>query len=249
MSSPRDPARLLSPRRIVCLIGVAAAVLLLETSPNKPASAVPKRLTGVAAPVSAAPPPQRPRSPSKPDKGKFLVASRDLVDPNFIETVVLLVDFNEKGAMGIVINRDTDIPLSEILPDMEALRGRTETVFRGGPVATDGLMLLVRSPDVLEGAEHVFGDVYVTASRELLESLAAENGQRYRAYAGYAGWGPGQLLLEIEAGSWHIVSAQAATVFDPSPAQVWKQLIRGLSLQFARVLMPRPAAAANRLCL
>jgi putative transcriptional regulator len=167
------------------------------------------------------------------------VASRDLEDPNFTETVILLLDYNEKGAMGLVINRDTDVRLSELLPEVNGLRKRTETVFVGGPVGRDSLMLLVRSREPLEGAQFVFRDVYVTASQELLEELAAEaSGPRYRAYVGYAGWGAGQLDLEIERGNWHIVPAQTAMVFDPSPAQVWKQLIRSLSVQFAGLSPP-----------
>jgi putative transcriptional regulator len=167
------------------------------------------------------------------------VASRDLEDPNFIETVILLLDYSEKGTMGLILNRTTDVRLSELLPEVEALQSRTETVFAGGPVGRDALMLLVRSREPLEEAKFVFRDVYVTASADLLEELAAEDGNpRYRAFVGYAGWGPGQLDIEIERGSWHIVPGQAATVFDPSPAQIWKQLIRSLSMQFASLRAP-----------
>jgi len=244
MGSPSDRPRLLLPRPLTFLtgaflIGTTVAAGLLATSAGKAVSLVLKPLEMEGVYVSASYPLQRPRSASKPAKGKFLVASRDLADPNFVETVILLLDYNEKGAMGVVINRNADVRLSELLPDLEALRGRTETVFRGGPVGRDSLMILVRSRELLREAQHVFADVYVTSSRELLEELAAEaDGPRYRAYVGYAGWGAGQLDFEVETGSWHIVPAQAATVFDPAPAQIWKQLIRSLSMQFARLSLP-----------
>ena len=238
MGSLRRPAWRFSLVPIVSLIG-ALAILLPETVPHSAGSAVALRPTAGASRFSAAAPPQQQRPSSKPAKGTFLVASRDLEDPNFIETVILLLDYSEKGAMGLILNRTTDVLLSELLPEVEALRNRTETVFAGGPVGRDALMLLVRSREPLEEAKFVFRDVYVTASADLLEELAAEAGNpRYRAYVGYAGWGAGQLDFEVETGSWHIVPAQAATVFDPSPAQIWKQLIRSLSMQFASLRAP-----------
>ncbi len=231
---------------IAFLIGVAA--MRPPESVVSPAdSPVALRTAASPSPFLAASPPQQPRPSSKLAKGRFLVASRDLEDPNFVETVILLLDYSGKSAMGLVINRNTDVRLAELLPEVEGLKNRTETVFAGGPVGRDALMLLVRSREPLEEAKFVFQDVYVTASPNLLEELAAEAGNpRYRAYVGYAGWGAGQLDFEVAMGSWHIVPAQAATVFDSSPAQIWKQLMRSLTMQFASLPLPEAQRRVGR---
>jgi putative transcriptional regulator len=163
-----------------------------------------------------------------------LVAARDLIDPNFAETVVLLLAYDSKGAMGLIINRETGVRLSELLPELRAAGQRDTPVFAGGPVSIDSLLLLVRSAESIDSAEHVFEDVYTSASRELLGELTTRPGsRRYRAYAGYAGWGPGQLEREVETGSWRILPASTADVFDSSPAEVWQRLIRRATVMFA----------------
>ena len=101
--------------------------------------------------------------------GSFLVASRGLLDPNFSHTVVLLVDYNEKGAMGLIINRPTEVKLGEMVTDVEGVEGSQKTVWVGGPVAHWQMVLLVRSAVELEGAEQIFEDIHFTASREVLE--------------------------------------------------------------------------------
>jgi putative transcriptional regulator len=166
-----------------------------------------------------------------------LVAARDLIDPNFAESVVLLLAYDSKGAMGLIVNRETGVKLSELLPELEFKTGdqRDSEVFAGGPVSTNSLLLLVRSAQPIDSAEHVFENVYTSASRELLEELTTRPGlRRYRAYAGYAGWGPGQLEREVETGSWRILAASADTVFDSSPGEVWQKLIRRAAVLFAR---------------
>lgn len=182
-------------------------------------------------------PPQQDRDP-KLGKGQFLVAGRELHDRNFGESVVLLVGYNQTGTMGLIINRETRVRLPEILPEVEALRSRADRVFMGGPVSTDGMMLLIRARNKPPETELVFGDVYISSSRELLAQLVAEGGQpSFRAYVGYAGWSPGQLEMEIRTGSWQVMRGSADVVFDPAPAEVWPRLIERSRLQFA---MARP---------
>jgi putative transcriptional regulator len=166
-----------------------------------------------------------------------LIAARDLIDPNFTESVVLLLAYDSKGAMGLIVNRETGVKLSELLPELEFETGDQPgpEVFAGGPVSTNSLLLLVRSAEPIDSAEHVFENVYTSASRELLEELATRPGlRRYRAYAGYAGWGPGQLEREVETGSWRILAANSADVFDSSPGEVWRRLIRRAAVLFAK---------------
>jgi len=143
---------------------------------------------------------------------------------------VLLLDYNENGALGVIINRPTRVKLSEMVGDLEAAQERPETVFVGGPVAHWQLVVLVRSKRELEGAERVFEDIHFTASRVVLEQVLDDN-QEFRPYAGYAGWGAGQLEDEIDRGSWHVLPGEPDMVFDAAPLELWRELIaRGEAL-------------------
>ena len=164
--------------------------------------------------------------------GSFLVASRDLLDPNFSHTVVLLLDYSDNGALGLIINRPTEVKLGELVTDLEGVQERPETVWVGGPVAHGQMVLLLRSKKEIEGARRVFENVHFTASRLVLERLL-ESDNEFRVYAGYAGWGAGQLEGEIDRGSWHVLPGAADMVFDPSPLELWRELITRGEAQWA----------------
>jgi putative transcriptional regulator len=175
-------------------------------------------------------------------KGKFLVASRRLGDPNFAETVVLLIDYNRQGALGVVINRPAAERLSTLLPTIEGLQGRADVIFLGGPVGRDQLLILARAPHQPEESQPVFADVYTIAGQTALERLIHERGAdvKFRAYVGYAGWGAGQLDFEMLQGGWHVVPADAATVFDKPPSEIWPDLIRRGEAQWVLRQSPEP---------
>jgi putative transcriptional regulator len=164
-------------------------------------------------------------------KGRFLVASRTLIDPNFAETVILLLSADARGAMGVAINRQTPVKLASVLPDIKELRGRPDRVFVGGPVAGNAMVLLIRAQKAPTKSEQVVDDVYVTGSLTALHEALARKGRtdRLHAYAGYAGWGPGQLEREVARGDWFVGSADAATVFDMPPDDIWPKLIERFS--------------------
>lgn len=164
--------------------------------------------------------------------GSFLVASRSLLDPNFDRTVVFLLDYNENGALGVIINRPTPVKLGEMVTDLEGVETRPETVGVGGPVAHWQLVMLIRSATDLEGAERVFEDVYFTASRLVLEEVL-ESESEFRIYAGYAGWGAGQLENEIDRGSWHVLPGDPEMIFDPAPQELWRELVTRGEAQWA----------------
>jgi len=177
-------------------------------------------------------PPERPAlRPPELDKGVFLVASPELRDPNFFHTVVLLVEYDQNGAMGLVINRPTEIALTKALPHVGELEDRADRVYFGGPVARDTVLLLVRSAAEPSDASHVFADIYVSLSARTLREVLREQGRRdtFQAYAGYAGWAPGQLEDEIDRGDWHLSRADAEMVFRSDPEQLWPELIRRTS--------------------
>lgn len=184
--------------------------------------------------------PGRSQSEAELAKGKFLVASRHLRDPNFSETVILLIDYDWHGAMGLVINRPTEVKLSTVLPGIEGLQQRRDTVYIGGPVARSQMLLLIRSGSQPEGSRRVFADIYVSSSRTVLQQMIdnANAGERFRVYAGYAGWAPGQLDQEVSRGDWHVLPADAETVFDKAPSEIWPELILRSSVEWARVQEP-----------
>ena len=166
--------------------------------------------------------------------GKFLVASRELGDPNFAETVVLLVHYDEEdGAVGLIVNRRTDVPLSRVFP--EQAKGRTDPVYMGGPVQPASALALLKSADKPKDANRVIAGVYLISGKALLEKtlVAKADPDAFHVYLGYAGWGRGQLEHEVGLGAWHILPADAATVFHSDPDSVWPRLIRQTELRIA----------------
>lgn len=175
----------------------------------------------------------------KPSKGKFLVASRQLLDPNFSKTVILLIEYHRQGAMGVIINRPTELKLSKVLPDVDGLQQRPDTIYLGGPVAKNQLLLLIRTASPPEGSHHVFNDIYVSSSQTVIQRMLEDpnSGDRFRVYAGYAGWAPGQLDHEISRGGWHVLQGDVETVFDKSAPEIWPALIHRSSARWVRVLV------------
>jgi len=167
--------------------------------------------------------------------GRLLVASRELADPHFVQTVVLLVRYDAQGVVGLILNRRTDVPLSRVLEDVKAAKGRSDPVYLGGPVELPAVSALLRSPTKIEGAEKVFGGVYLIAAKPLFEQTisARPDPGAFHVYLGYAGWTKEQLRMEVELGSWFIFPADASTVFSEDPDSLWPQLIRKTELKLA----------------
>lgn len=160
-------------------------------------------------------------------QGSFLVAARQLRDPNFTQSVVFLIQYDKTGAMGVVINRPTEVKLSAVLTDVKALQKRSDKVFWGGPVENNQLLLLFRSDVQPKESMQVFQDVFVGSSPRIIEHMlnnkTGEN--RFRVFAGYAGWAPRQLDQEVNRGDWHILPAKADIIFNQKPAEIWPELI------------------------
>jgi putative transcriptional regulator len=181
---------------------------------------------GVGSVPAAMAPDARPPRPA-PARGMFLIADRKLVDANFSQSVVLLLEYDAKGALGLIVNRPTQIPLKDLLPDIEELQALTDTVYLGGPVSKDHVVLLMRSEQHPPGAGRVFADTYASSSMNTLRQAASEgrHSDTFRAYVGYAGWGPGQLDGEIARGDWYLSAADEATLFDAASETIWPRLI------------------------
>jgi putative transcriptional regulator len=171
------------------------------------------------------------RTLDSPAKGNFLVASRSIRDPRFAETVILLIEYGPGGAMGLMINRPSRIKLSSVLPKIKGLKQRADTVYFGGPVNTSQMFLLIRSRSLPRDSVHIFEDIYASASLSELERLTENPSPdgKFHAYAGYAGWGPGQLDRELLRGDWHVLRADSRSVFDKKPSDLWQELIGKVS--------------------
>jgi putative transcriptional regulator len=177
-------------------------------------------------------------------KGVFLVASPQLQDPNFRQTVVLLCEHGSKGTVGIIVNRQTDLLLSEVLPDLTTLKGTSYRLFWGGPVQPTAVLMLFRVVHPPGESRPVMEGVFLGGNPDLLDRLIMhpEPTETFHAYAGYAGWGPGQLEAEMASGAWATVKADSKTVFDKDPAQLWPDLLERLTAP--RVLTDSPQATS-----
>ena len=160
----------------------------------------------------------------------ILIAVPQMDDPNFSRSVVLLIEHNESGAMGIVVNRPSEIGLSDIGQEhgME-VHGEAGNAFIGGPVQRERGFLVHRRPEVGDSVQ-LKDDVYLSVSTDALRALLAGDPTAYRLCLGYAGWGAGQLEREMEAGGWLNSSITSKRLFDTPVEKIWDAVIRDLGI-------------------
>jgi putative AlgH/UPF0301 family transcriptional regulator len=184
------------------------------------------------------------KNPQDLGVGKLLVASRSLGDPDFARTVILLVRYDEKGALGLILNRRTDVPLSRVL-DLEAAKDRSDPVYLGGPVGPSAVFALFKSSAKMEKAENIFSGVYLISDKALFEQTisARPDPGVFHVYLGYAGWTQDQLRTEAQLGAWFVLPADAATIFNSNPDSLWLQMIQKTELQLAKA---EPLAEASQ---
>ncbi|HSE08748.1 MAG TPA: YqgE/AlgH family protein [Nocardioidaceae bacterium] len=163
--------------------------------------------------------------------GQLLIATPLLVDPNFERTVVLVLDHDDTGSLGVVLNRPSPVPVGDVLQDWQALVAEPGVLFHGGPVATDSALAVASIPNGQApesdpvGFRRLFGEtgiIDLDTPTELLDHAIS----RMRIFAGYAGWGVGQLEAEVEEGSWYVVPAEGGDVFGASPDGLWSRVLR-----------------------
>lgn len=160
--------------------------------------------------------------------GMLLVATPQLLDPNFVDTVVLMLDVDDGGALGVVLNRPSAVPVAEVLDTWSEIASEPEVLFRGGPVSTEGALgvaLLRDGDDVPVGFRPVegrLGLVDLDTPVELVDGSLAG----MRIFAGYAGWGAEQLAAEIDEGSWYVVPGEAPDVFRHDTGELWRDVLR-----------------------
>lgn len=183
------------------------AVLLLGTMMAMPASSASAQQQFVPSPVQ---------------KGSLLIASPSLSDPNFTHTVLFILEHGQSGTIGLVLNRPTDVLLAEVLQDLPALKQTNHRLFGGGPVGRTQLVLLFRLKQFLPDARHITNGIYVGTPMVLERVIAGlKPNEAFRAFAGFAGWAPGQLESEMREGSWGVLSSSTFDIFDKNPETFW----------------------------
>jgi len=171
-------------------------------------------------------------------RGQLLVASPALLDPNFVRTVVLVTEHTEEGAMGLVLNRPASVTVAEAVPHLAPLVGDGDPVFVGGPVQPQAVLALADLEDPSDAAAIALAGIgFLPAD---VDPGELEGVNRARVYAGYAGWGTGQLESELEEGAWIIEPAVPEDVFATDAEGLWSAVLRRKGGTYA-VLAMMPA--------
>jgi putative transcriptional regulator len=177
-------------------------------------------------------------------RGQLLIASPSLQDPNFHRTVVLVTEHTDEGAMGLVLNRPADTPVDEVAPELALLVDGDDPVYVGGPVGEEAVIVLAEFEDPSEAAAPVMGALgFVPAGAD--ESDLAERLLRARVFAGYAGWGPGQLDGEIEEESWILEPAAIDDAFAVDVSALWSAVLSRKGAEYALLATMPPDPSVN----
>lgn len=159
-------------------------------------------------------------------QGQFLIAAPKLADPIFGRSVILMLEHNDTGALGIIINRRTEVPIGKVFPLPHVAKDREDPLFVGGPVQRQRIFVLMRAEQSPPAATEVVPDLFVSTRQPALDHVLEESwsGDRFRVIAGYAGWSAGQLESEVKRGDWRFFPASAELVFDVPPEHLWDAL-------------------------
>ena len=168
-------------------------------------------------------------SPRSVEKGVLLVASPSLSDPNFHQSVLLIVEHGRGGTVGLILNRPTNVLLSEALPDFTVLKRPNHRLFVGGPVERTQLVLLFRLTQLLPDTRQIVDGIYVGTPRVLERIMTQPKPtETFRAFTGFSGWGPGQLEHEMLEGAWGVLPLDTFNIFEKDPATLWPDSISRL---------------------
>jgi putative transcriptional regulator len=163
-------------------------------------------------------------------QGQLLISSPLLHDPNFRRTVVLMTHHDDEGAMGLVLSRPSEIRVADAVPELADLPGAGDLVYVGGPVQPEAVVVLIEHE--FEPELPIVGNVAFMSAGADVEELDAV---RTRVFAGYSGWGPGQLEDELEESSWIVVPAEPDDAFAPDPDELWRAVLHRKGGKFALI--------------
>ena len=178
-------------------------------------------------------------------RGHFLIAGKRLRDPNFVRTVVLMVEHGSEGAMGLVVNRPSSVTVAHALSEHFQLPETDDLVYVGGPVEPSALFILHNAPELDDSETPVLPGLYVGSSAQVFESVVRSSADgnphvKFRIFSGCAGWSPGQLEGELSRGDWYHQPANAECLFHDDPYQVWELMLQKL-YEAHRILPEHPA--------
>lgn len=163
--------------------------------------------------------------------GRLLLSSSNLFDPNFRRTVVLVGHHDEEGAVGVVLNRPLGVTVDEAVPPLAELVRPGELLFEGGPVQPQSAVVVAEFEDPSDAGVVAFGSIgFLPESADPNEMAGL---RRARVYAGYSGWGPGQLEGELAEEAWVVASALTEDVFHAEPERLWEDVLSRLGPRFA----------------
>ena len=184
---------------------------------------------------------------SQPAAGMFLIARRDMPDPRFRKTVILLAAHDDGGSLGLIINRASAAKLSSLVPEYKELDKQGHRIYFGGPVGIQQLKFLVRSNDPLDTAVHIMDDLYISGNHLTLEQMLSldKSDNELRVYLGYAGWGPLQLDGELDRRDWHLRKADIEEVFTENTDYIWQRFIDVLEPKGQLVEFNKPEMNAH----
>jgi len=165
-------------------------------------------------------------------QGQLLISSPRLVDPNFRRTVVLIAQHDEHGAMGLVLTRQSDMLIADAVPELADLPGADGVVHVGGPVQPEAIMALAEFDDRDDAIAPVVGSVGFVAAEASVEELSI---RRVRVFAGYSGWGAGQLEEELDELSWIVAAAEPDDAFADDPDELWRTVLQRKGGKFALI--------------
>jgi len=178
--------------------------------------------------VSDVPAPHPPQNGYKPHidslRGQLLIAGATLPDPNFSRTVVLICEHSDEGALGLVLNRPGELVVGESAPELAELTGDDALIDEGGPVQPDALLVLAEFEDASMAGIAVVENVGLVGDASEIEDLVAGT-LRARIFAGYAGWGPGQLDAELARDDWFVAPAGVDDIFNPDADELWGRVL------------------------
>jgi putative transcriptional regulator len=177
-------------------------------------------------------------------RGKLLIAGPALLDPNFWRTVVLVVEHNEDGALGLVLNRPSETSVHDAVPQLEELVDGDQLLHIGGPVQPSSVIVLARLEDPSDAALLSFDDIGVIGAGDGSDGPVA-GVREGRAFVGHSGWGPSQLDGELERGDWITETARREDAFSQQPSELWITVLTRMGGSYALVARMPPDPSVN----
>jgi putative transcriptional regulator len=178
-------------------------------------------------------------------RGKLLIASPALIDPNFHRTVILIAEHTGEGAMGLVLNRPAETLVADVVPDLSDLADDGAPVYFGGPVAADSVIVLAEFDDPALAGVLLDDDLGFVGSESGDVGDVAGGVRRARVFAGHSGWGPGQLEAELEDESWIVEPPQREEIFSEDADGLWSAVLRRKGREYALLSTMPPDPSVN----